>query len=80
MDKLSISLNAENEKTYTEVCRPNIKNAYNATLEFISKAKKEIAVEITAVTTPEVDLCKIAKTAEELNVKFRVRQLLPCYW
>jgi pyruvate-formate lyase-activating enzyme len=49
-------------------------------LEFIAKAKKELEVEITAVTIPEVDLHKVEAVAEELGVKFRLRDYIPCFW
>ena len=80
VNKVSISLNAADEKTYNEVCKPKSDNAYGAVLEFIDKAKKELEVEVTAVIIPEVDLHKIEARAEELGVKFRLRQCIPCFW
>jgi hypothetical protein len=50
-----------------------LKNAYAAVLEFISSAREELETEITAVTTPEVDIQKVKKLAEEMGVKFRTR-------
>ena len=80
VDKVSVSLNAADEKTYNEVCKPKFDSAYGAVLEFIDKAKKELEVEVTAVTIPEVDLHKIEAIAEEFGVKFRLRQCIPCFW
>ena len=80
VNKVSVSLNASNEKTYNEVCKPTFDNAYSAVLEFITKAKKELEVEITAVAIPEVSPQKIAAVAEELGVKFRLRDYIPCFW
>ncbi|MCJ7559538.1 TatD family nuclease-associated radical SAM protein [Candidatus Bathyarchaeota archaeon] len=80
VDKVSVSLNASDEKAYEEVCRPKFDNAYGVVLEFIAKAKEELEVEITAVTMPEVDLQKIVAIAEEMKVKFRLRDYIPCFW
>jgi cyclic pyranopterin phosphate synthase len=77
--KISVSLNAQNESVYNEICRPKIENAYNAVLEFINQAKQELETEVTAVTTPEVDLQKIEKTAQEIGVKLRIRPYIPCF-
>jgi TatD family-associated radical SAM protein len=78
VDKLSISVNAHNESLYNEVCRPKLKNAYVAVLEFINSAKQELETEITAVTTPEVDIQKVEKLAEEMGVKSRTRPYTQC--
>jgi len=78
VDKLSISVNAHNESLYNEVCRPKLKNAYVAVLEFINSAKQELETEITAVTTPEVDIQKVEKRAEEMGVKSRTRPYTQC--
>jgi cyclic pyranopterin phosphate synthase len=80
VDKVSVSLNAADEETYNEVCKPIFDNAYGAVLEFIAKAKKELEVEVTAVTIPEVDLHKVAAVADKLGVAFRLRQCIPCFW
>jgi cyclic pyranopterin phosphate synthase len=80
VDKVSVSLNAADEETYHEVCKPIFDNAYGAVLEFIDKAKKELEVEVTAVTIPEVDLHKVAAVADKLGVAFRLRPCIPCFW
>ena len=80
VDKVSVSLNAGDEETYNEICKPNVKSAYAAVLDFIEKAKPVLDVEVTAVTTPEVDLHKVEALAKEMGVKFRLRQCIPCFW
>jgi hypothetical protein len=55
-----------------------LKNAYVAVLEFINSAKQELETEITAVTTPEVDIQKVEKLAEEMGVKSRTRPYTQC--
>jgi GTP 3',8-cyclase len=80
VNKVSVSLNASDEKTYREVCKPKFDNAYDAVLEFIKKSRDLLDVEVTAVTVPEVNLRKTEAIAEELGVKFRLRQCIPCFW
>jgi TatD family-associated radical SAM protein len=81
VDKVSISLNAHDKETYIEVCRPKVANAYTVVLDFVGKAKKEgLETEITAVTTPEVDVQKVCEIAKKIGVKFRPRECIPCFW
>ncbi len=40
IDKVSVSLNAGDEETYSEVCKPALTGAYDAVLDFIEKAKR----------------------------------------
>ena len=80
IDKVSVSLNAGDEETYSEVCKPALAGAYDAVLDFIEKAKAKLDVEVTAVTTPEVDLRKVEELAKQMGVKFRLRQHIPCFW
>lgn len=75
---VSVSLNASEEKTYTDICQPKLDNAYFSVIDFIKIAKKELEVEVTAVTTEEVNLKKIVETADKLGVKFRKRECVPC--
>jgi len=80
VDKVSVSLNAHDEDTYNEVCKPRFTDAFAAVLEFIEKAKGKLDVEVTAVTTPEVDLHKVEDLAKRMGVKFRLRLCIPCFW
>ena len=80
VDKLSVSLNADDEETYNEICKPSFAESFQAVLGFIEKAKTKLNVEVTAVTTPEVDLHKVEDMAKDLGVKFRLRQYIPCFW
>ena len=80
VERVSVSLNAGDEETYNEVCQPSFGGAFDAVLEFIRKAKPMLDVEVTAVTTPEVDLHKAETLAKQLGVKFRLRQCIPCFW
>jgi len=80
VDKINVSLNAHDKPTYTQICRPNFEDAYESIWEFIEKASRKFDLEITAVTVPEVDLSKMQEMAKEMQVKFRVRRLIPCFW
>jgi molybdenum cofactor biosynthesis enzyme MoaA len=54
---------------------------FAAVLEFVKKAKEAgLAVEISAVRMPEVDVEKIGAVAESLDVPLRVREYIPCFW
>jgi TatD family-associated radical SAM protein len=79
INRISISLNAQDEKTYTRVCRPKFPNAYKSVLEFIERSKRHFDVEVTAVTIPTIDLPKIRKIAQQLGVSFREREYIPSF-
>jgi TatD family-associated radical SAM protein len=80
IDKVSISLNAHDKETYNQVCRPAFENAFESVLDFIRKAKELLDVEVTAVRIPEVNISKVGEIAEELDVKFRVREYIQPFW
>jgi cyclic pyranopterin phosphate synthase len=80
VDKVSVSLNAHDKETYNQVCRPAFENAFESVLDFIRKARELLDVEVTAVRIPEVDISKVGEIAEELGVKFRVREYIQPFW
>jgi len=81
VSKVSVSLNAYDEVTYNEVCRPKFEGAFEKVLEFIKCARDGgLDVEVTAVTISEIKISKVEKFASNLGVKFRVRPYLPCIW
>lgn len=80
VDRISVSLNAHDGEVYRQICRPVFANAFESILEFVEKAKGSFEVEITAVAIPEVDITKMEKIAEEMGVKFRIREYIPCSW
>jgi len=80
VDRVSVSLNAANEETYNELCKPSSPGAFAALLDFVRRAKGNLDVEVTAVTTPEIDIHKVEGLAKELGVRFRIRQYIPCFW
>jgi TatD DNase family protein len=80
IDKVSVSLNAQDKQTYNEACKPAFPDAYEAMLEFIKKAKTQLEVEATAVRIPEIDMQKTQAAAESLGVKFKIREYTPCFY
>jgi len=74
VDSLSISLDAQDEDKYNEICKPAFKNAFQAVLFFIKEAKKYIPeVKVTVVEIPEVDIEKCRTIANEVGVELRIR-------
>jgi TatD family-associated radical SAM protein len=80
VDRVSVSLNAGDSETYNEICKPIFLEGYTVVLDFISKAKLFLDVEVTAVRLPEVDLDKVKAVADGLGVLFNVREYIPCFY
>ena len=80
VDKVSASLNAGDEETYFEICKPTFEDAYEAVIDFICKAKLVLEVEATVVRMPEVDVGKTKAVADRLGVKFRIREYILCFY
>ena len=80
IDAVSISLNAQDEKTYNQISKPKIKNAYQGMLDFVKKCKENgIDTTVTIVThfkDYEIDVEKCRQIANDLGVKFREREYL----
>ena len=81
IDNVSVSVNAHDEATYNQVCKPTFNDAFYNVLEFVRKAKKaQLDTEITAVALPEIDIPKVRELADAVGVGFRVRQYVPGFW
>lgn len=80
VNRISVSLNAQDSETYMKVCKPKFEGAFESVLDFVRKAREVFDVEITAVAIPEVDVEKIGEIANSLKVKFRLREYVPCSW
>lgn len=75
VDAFSISLDAHDEQTYNRICKPLYRNAFRSVIDFIREAKSITDdITVTIVSVPEVDVEKCRRIAEELGVKFRVRE------
>lgn len=75
VDSLSISLDAENEKKYEKICKPQLKGAFRAMIEFTRMAKQFIPeVQLTVVDIPQINIDKCKALAKDLGVDLRVRK------
>lgn len=75
VDALSISLNAQDEATYTLHCKPGLKGSWEAMLAFSKDAPNWISdVSVSAINGLDgVDISKCKELAEELGVHFKER-------
>ncbi len=74
---VSVSMNAHDEVTYDQVCKPIFSKAYRVVLRFIRECV-DAGIEVTAtvVDVPEVDVEGAAAVADDLGATFRVRRLV----
>jgi len=84
IDKISISLNAQDSRTYNYLSRPSSKeDAYSATLDFSAKSVKlidSVTLSVVAATSkglvnsaPKLDLDACRSIADKIGAKFRLR-------
>ncbi len=77
IDRISISLNGENEEEYERISKPNLKNTYSAVKDFIKECA-EAGIETTATVVSgykgyEVNVKKCEEITKSLGAKFRER-------
>jgi TatD DNase family protein len=83
IDKISISLNAENAELYQELSKSNYKaeTVYQGVKDFISECVKAgmdtTATIVTGFGDYKVDVGECKKITENLGAKFRIREWLP---
>jgi TatD family-associated radical SAM protein len=77
VDRISISLNAQNAEVYERHTHPKLPDTYPALLDFIRRAKAQgMDVTITAIAgLAGVDIAACRELAESLGVAFRQRVL-----
>ncbi len=74
IDSISISLNAENQKKYDQLCNPTIPGSYRSLLKFAKNCKKHIPeVRLTAVYISGINLRACEKIAKQLGCSFKIR-------
>jgi TatD family-associated radical SAM protein len=74
LDRVQISLNAQDSETYLRLCRPKFgRGTYESILDFAERCKEHMTVELSAVDIPGVDIDACRGIAERLGVRFRVR-------
>ena len=77
IDKVSISLNGENEEEYERISKPNLKNTYSAVKDFIKECA-ESGIDTTATVVSgykgyEVNVKNCEEITKSLGAKFRER-------
>ncbi len=81
IDSVSVSLNASDEDQYDEICKPKIKNAYDAMLDF-AKSCKAIGIDVSmSVVTGfdkihNIDVKKCEDIATSIGANFRNREFI----
>jgi len=75
IDAVSVSLNAQNGKTYHKLCPSSFgEKAYAEVIAFIAECRKAgIETSFTVLDMPEVDLAACRELARKLDVRIRVR-------
>ena len=74
LSTVSVSLNAESEELYNELCRPIYDNSYQAMLDFTKEARDAgIQTRMTVVGVPEIDIEKCERIAHDIGADFHVR-------
>lgn len=79
IDIVSISLNAPDAKKYNEICKCQFgEDGFYAMLDFAKSAKKYVPEVVLSVVDvmdkDDIEACR--KIAEDIGVKFRVRELI----
>jgi TatD DNase family protein len=77
IDRISVSLNTDTEERYDRVCKPGFgRGTYQAIQRFVRSAVSSgIAVEVTCLDLPGVDISKCKSIASTLGATFRLRRL-----
>ncbi|WP_440952301.1 TatD family nuclease-associated radical SAM protein [Methanococcoides sp. FTZ1] len=74
LDEVSVSLNAESEDKYNEICRPAFEGSYNAMLDFTKNAiAAGIHTRMTVVGFNDIDIKKCEMIAKDIGADFYVR-------
>jgi len=76
VDKVSVSLNAESEEKYNELCAPKFgPNSFKSVVEFIKDCVRHgIETEVTCLDIDGIDLNKCEEIAKGAGAKFRLRR------
>ncbi len=74
LDAVSVSLNAESEEKYNQLCKPEFEGSYKALLDFTKKAVDVgIKTRMTVVTQPDIDIKECERIATDIGASFRAR-------
>ena len=74
LDAVSVSLNAESEEKYNQLCKPVFEGSYRALLDFAGKCVKAgIRTRMTVVGRQGIDIRECERIAAVLGASFKVR-------
>jgi len=74
IDSISISLNAENEEKYNELCKPSFIGAYEAVLDFAKECRTIFSqIRLSVVNVSDIDVLECQRIADELDCEFLLR-------
>jgi wyosine [tRNA(Phe)-imidazoG37] synthetase (radical SAM superfamily) len=74
LDAVSISLNAQNEELYNQLCRPKYPGSYQAMLAFTRQCiDAGISTRMTVVKVPEIDIEVCEQIAKNMGASFFAR-------
>lgn len=74
MDSISISLNAENQEKYDELCKPSLTGTYEAVIDFTKDCRDIFSnVRLSVVNVPDINIQKCKRIADELDCEFLIR-------
>jgi len=74
LDAVSISLNAQNEELYNQLCRPKYPGSYQAMLAFTRQCiDAGISTRMTVVKVPEIDIEVCEQIAKNMGATFFAR-------
>ena len=76
IDRVSVSLNAEAEERYNEICAPKFgPGSFRSVMSFIKDCvRHKIDTEVTCLDLEGVDIQKCEELAKSLGAKFRLRR------
>ena len=74
VEKIQVSLNAQDEEAYRILCRPQLKGpVYDSIVEFSERCARIMETDISAVELVGIDLGRIERFARRIGARFRVR-------
>ncbi|MEN6624464.1 MAG: TatD family nuclease-associated radical SAM protein [Smithella sp.] len=74
LNAVSVSLNAESEEKYNELCKPVFEGSYRALLDFTKKTVESgIKTRMTVVRNQNIDIKECEKIATALGATFYIR-------
>ena len=74
LDAVSVSLNAESQEKYDNICKPAFSDAYQTMIDFAKEAHDAgIDTRMTVVRIPEINIGKCREIAKSIGLGFHIR-------